>query len=483
MSQNVNRSLSEIDKELKSIEKDSRTAAKEAKNLSNALNINPKNTKLQADYQQVVSNQISITTSKLDALKRKQEEFDRLSRTGASVSKAEYEKLQRQIDLTEESMSRLTESQKRGTESLRMRFSEGIGKATSGLKELVAIAVVAVGTMRKLYGVAESAAEAGQQIYSVMQKYGGTAEDIQRMGYAFEKITGDASSYSRVLRQVQEQMALASKNTNQTVVALQNLGIGVDDIKGMNVDQVLALIMERLRGVTDEATRTTYAVALLHDSGSDLAAVLNSGDFQKYYNGLDRTSIITSKEAENAKILSDQLSMLEKQRKKISVTIGTALLPMIQALSDMLVNLSPIIAFFARGLENMGKTGQTIMICVTGVLAMLPALAAGLRLINAILNASPVFAIVSAVSALVGMVVFLIAAISGSKDDTYKKLHETADYTNSLVSQINSNVNNTYNSSNITNNSSNITNNSYNISGINQSDTLADISLKLRQAY
>ena len=122
-------------------------------------------------------------------------------------------------------MSRLTESQKRGTESLRMRFSEGIGKATSGLKELVAIAVVAVGTMRKLYGVAESAAEAGQQIYSVMQKYGGTAEDIQRMGYAFEKITGDASSYSRVLRQVQEQMALASKNTNQTVVALQNLSL------------------------------------------------------------------------------------------------------------------------------------------------------------------------------------------------------------------------------------------------------------------
>lgn len=91
----ANKSIRQTQTELRAVEK--------------GLKLNPTNINLWRDKQQLLTNKIADTKTKLDALKQAQAKMDA---SGVNKNSAEYKKLQREIDLTEQELKGLEEEQK-----------------------------------------------------------------------------------------------------------------------------------------------------------------------------------------------------------------------------------------------------------------------------------------------------------------------------------------------------------------------------------
>lgn len=93
-----------LDTALKGINDQSIKVTKELKEIDRALKFNPGNTELVAQKQEMLSNQIAVTTEKLSALKQAQGEVEALFKKG-EIGAEEYREFRRQVETTQGSLN------------------------------------------------------------------------------------------------------------------------------------------------------------------------------------------------------------------------------------------------------------------------------------------------------------------------------------------------------------------------------------------
>ena len=425
----VTRNLSEIDAELKKINSTLRSAASDSRALDKALRLNPSSLQLTRTRTAAMRNELELTRQKLDALRKKQREYDDAVAKGLPVDQQKYQKLKNEIALTEAQVESLTRETKKANgaslDSLKSGFS-GLAKAATACIAAVAALSVAF-------------AKEGDEIDKTSKKLGVSAETYQRWAYIFEMETDSANDYVSAMKSVQSLLGQVAKESPKAERALALIGLTMDDLKGKGAQEALQTIMRALSGISDEEARLTAANVLLGESGANVAqiAMLTSDELAELNKGFEQNGYLSDEQVAKAAEVADAFTEVKQTYKAVVAEIGAALAPALKSIAQIAKSLAPIVTALANAFAGLGQTGQLAALGALAALATLPSLIVGIATLKKsldVLCTNPVMAAVAGVVALtaIGIGAAMLSGLASSASaNTYAAPTSTTSYVDS----------------------------------------------------
>lgn len=196
-----------LSKALGGINKEISSTQKQLKEVERLLKLDPKNTELLAQKQRLLSEAITETSTKLDALKQAEAKAQEQFKKG-ELSRQEYEKLQRQIIATEQKLQSLASQASKSKKML-----ESISSAAGGVSDKLGklgdkLAPVTAGVLG-LGTAALSTVDSTEELRSDLSKLDQNAKE--------HKVSIDTA------RKAWEDFAIAGDETDSAVEATSNL--------------------------------------------------------------------------------------------------------------------------------------------------------------------------------------------------------------------------------------------------------------------
>ena len=106
-----------------------------------------------------------------------------------------------------------------------------------------------------------------------------------------------------------------SRGSKLSEESFRRLGLTFENIQNLNPEQQLRLVLDRLRGIENEAERTAVAMQLFGRAGRELGTLLRTSadDMNEMEQRARDLGLVMSNEAaQNAEFLNDRLSELSK---------------------------------------------------------------------------------------------------------------------------------------------------------------------------
>lgn len=228
--------------------------------------------------------------------------------------------------------------------------SKGTVAELSKLKtEMMAIGagVGIVGLGKKL---ADEALQWNTQVRTMQQLTGATAEQVSSlmavadyMGVSAETSTASFAKFSKALASARDSMQSAASQGIASSDAFSKLGLTLNDIQGKNTVEVFQLIQDRLRGMKDGAEKTRIEMELFGKSGYQLNGMLNmSAEAMKQVEDRARAMglVIDDEAAQQSANFNRQLKDMEATGRRLAITIGQELLPVIMDYAQGAIDLA-----------------------------------------------------------------------------------------------------------------------------------------------
>jgi len=120
--------------------------------------------------------------------------------------------------------------------------------------------------------------------------------------------------------------------------ALAALGLSAVDTSGKmkNTDEVMLEVADKFKMMPDGAKKSALAIQLFGKSGADMIPLLNGG--RQAVESLGIT--MTTKFAKGADDANDKLVMLQTKLLELSVKLGTALMPVLNTITDLVIRMA-----------------------------------------------------------------------------------------------------------------------------------------------
>lgn len=215
-----------LDKALKSVTDQSINVSKELKDVNKLLKLNPDNVELVSQKQQLLSKAVEVTSDKLGALKKAQEQVDQQFKNG-DIGADQYRDFQREIVATEGSLkgyknqlSNLAGEQKSlstNTERLKTYFS--------ATKTTVEDYSSVLGT--RLTNAIKNGSASSDQMRTALQKIakeaGISAQDLGTLEKSLDGVDNNASGIANVKNKIDE-LGSSSGKTSKNVKGLGDAG-------------------------------------------------------------------------------------------------------------------------------------------------------------------------------------------------------------------------------------------------------------------
>ena len=223
-------------------------------------------------------------------------------------------------------------------------LSSTAGKVSGGLKGLAGAAgglsgalgsLVPLATGAGLAAMAKGAIDAADNMNDLSQKTGVSVESLSKFQQA-------ANASGTTIEGVGAAMIKLNRNlaTNNTgaAEALTGLGISATDASGKlkSTDAIMLEVADKFAKMPDGANKTAAAMSLFGKAGADMIPLLNGGS--KAISDLSAT--MTGDFAKGADSLNDKLAALQGKLLALGVNIGTALMPMLNVIADLVMNLA-----------------------------------------------------------------------------------------------------------------------------------------------
>ena len=140
-----------------------------------------------------------------------------------------------------------------------------------------AVAVGAGVAVAGLFGIATKAAESTDRIDKMSAKLGLSISGFQEWDYILGQNGISIDSMQGGLKTLTNMYDDLGKGSKGATESFGRLGLSMDNLKGKTQEEVFAIVVEKLQGVTNESERAAIANDLLGRSGSELAPLLNAG--------------------------------------------------------------------------------------------------------------------------------------------------------------------------------------------------------------
>lgn len=385
----------------------------ELRGVESLLKLDPTNTVLLAQKQDILAESIAGAKDKLKMLIAAQESMSKQLADG-KISPEQYRDFEREIESTRQQLTRL-EAAASGTDDAvadigdaAREAGEKAEKASGGwsvLKGALAdLAASAIKTAASAIGdtakeMITGAAEYGDTIDKMSQKMGMSSDAYQEWDFVLQHCGASIES----LKPAMKTLATAAESGSD---AFAQLGISQEQIAGMSQEQLFDATIAGLQNVTDETQRTYLAGKLLGRGATELGPLLNTSaddvaDMRAQVHDLG--GVMGSDAVKAAAAYQDSLQNMQYAFNGLKNNISGELLPTLTlimdgvtkmltgggdevaaAVGDLVVSLSGQLTAQAPRMMSVALT--FIAALVTGLLSALPDLTGtAIELVGALL--------------------------------------------------------------------------------------------------
>jgi len=399
-------------KALKGLNSEVNKTQKELAAVDVALKLDPKNTELLTQKQQLLTKATDDTKVKLKALKDAKAQADEDMANGTKVNEEQYRKLQREIAFTESNVKKLETETKEFTKTANKAgkeidlFGDKTEKLNSAANKVGAVALAGA---TAIGGMALKAAQSADDINTMAKVTGLSTEEIQKFQYASERIDVSLDTLTGSMSKLTKNMAIATSGTGDTYEAFQKLGVEFTNQDGSLRDkqEVFNEVIAKLGEMSNETERDAIAMQLMGKSAQDLNPLILGGAdaLTQYGQEAENAGLILSQDAlDGANAFNDGIDKL-----KATVAAGVGKMggafakDLVPAIEKAVGVIEKIIGFIA---EN--KSVIITLIAILGTLALgIKAVIAVQTILNLVMAANPILLIVVAVAALVAGLIAL----------------------------------------------------------------------------
>lgn len=432
-----------LDKALKGVNSQAKSAQNELKEVNKALKLDPGNTELLEQKQRALAAAVSATAEKLQTLKEAQKQAaDQLAR--GDIGQEQYDALTREVVKTEAELKKATKAQEEfnvKAEEASAKLTDVGNKAQAVADKTKALSAAAAGLLVAIGGAAVKSAEWADNLNSLSQQTGITTEDLQKMQYASELVDVSVDDIAGSMTKLRKAMVADNKAD-----VFQQLGVSVRDSTGALRDSsdVFYDVLDRLGKVGNETERDALAMEIFGRSADQLAGIIDDGGaaLKQLGEEAEQLGIILDQDTLDAmNKVNDEIERLKAQAKGEFAKAGAAAL---EALTPL---IEDIVAALAKVLEFIGNLNPEVIKVVAVIAAVVAAISpvaaiiakiAGLLstlttlfpVIGTALAAltGPVGLIVAGIAALVAAIAFLAKTIYENWDKIKEKLAQARDF-------------------------------------------------------
>jgi hypothetical protein len=218
------------------------------------------------------------------------------------------------------------------------------GKVSGGLRGLAGAAgglsgalgsLVPLATGAGLAAMAKGAIDAADNMNDLSQKTGVSVESLSKFQQAANASGTSIEGVGAAMIKLNRNLATGNAGAAE---ALTSLGISATDASGKlkSTDAIMLEVADKFAKMPDGANKTAAAMALFGKAGADMIPMLNGG--RKSIEDLAAT--MTGPFAKGADNLNDKLAALQGKLLALGVNIGTALMPLLNVVTDLVLNLA-----------------------------------------------------------------------------------------------------------------------------------------------
>lgn len=328
------------------------------------LKLDPTNTELLAQKQQLLAQRVEQSTKKLDALKDAQKNMDK---NGIDKNSAQYMALQREIIETEgavksdrKEIDKLTDAEKKNTKSAKdtgdahekfQKVLKGVGIAAAA----ATAATIAAG--KAIWDMAKNTATAGDEIDKESQKLQISAELYQKLGYAARLSGTDIEVMKKGVTTITTELNNMANGAAGAGEKFESIGVSLTNANGdiKSTEEVLLETIEQLASMEDETARNAAANEIFGRSYSELLPLLNTGadGIRNMMQEAEDYGVVMGDDAVKASAdFSDALEKLKGTFEGLKNGAMGELLPM---LTDVVNGLAAVLAGDMSGTSQIEK--------------------------------------------------------------------------------------------------------------------------------
>ena len=422
-----------LSKALSGVNKDIKNTQKDLKDVERLLKLDPTNTELLAQKQRLLSDAVSETKTKLDALKQAQANIDLSTEEG-----------QRQYDaLTREIVE--CENQLKAAEKAAAGFNVGLekvgataGKISGGLSKAASatkgLSMAATGALAGLAGLAVKTGQDADELNTLAKQTGFTTAELQKMRYAAERVDVPMETITGAAAKMTKQLDSGADKFEALGVAVKDATTG----EFRNVNDIFYDTIEALGKVENETERDVLAMDIFGKSANDLAGIIDDSGASLRALGEEAENlgiIIPQEQLDAANELDDAIDKVKAEATGTFASIGTEI-------ADMLLPYIPVIAEkieevleFIRGLnpETLKLIGGILaaVAALSPMLSLLSGVAKGIQLVSAAIS----FLLANPLVALIAAIVALVVLIATKGDEIQAKLQAIDDFLQNIFAK------------------------------------------------
>ena len=398
---NLNKALKDVDGQISS----TKTALKDVEKL---LKLDPQNVELLDQKQRLLNTAIEATKERLDTLKGAMtddlapDEVDALNREiiATEQSLADFEsqaegsadatgELATQSDTAAEATQTANQGWSESKDVLAKLAKEGLDKAAAACKKLA----------KALAGAVGDSAEYADDILTMSTQFNMSTDSLQEFQYMSELVDVDLGTITGSMTKLTKAMGADSQ-------AFKDLGIDIRNADGSmkSADEVFLEAIDALGQMEAGVDRDNAAMELFGKSAQELNPLIEQGSegIAAYaQEAHDMGAVLDEEALTSLGEMDDSFARVEQAGTALKNTIGTALAPVVTSLAEGIAKLS---AWF----QNLDPGLQKAIIAFVGIVtAIIPAIAAVVKIIQTFKALSTVFTTISA-----GPIALIVAGIA-----------------------------------------------------------------------
>ena len=411
----------DLQKSLKSVDSVLKDTQTQLKDVNKLLKLDPTNTELLRQKQDLLHKSVDTTKQRLEELKKALATME--SAPDADKTIEQQNALKREIIETEQALKGYEDELGKSNVALNV-IGETSKKVAENTKMLSAAAAGVAGAM---LGNAVNAAAAADDLNALAQKTGLTVEELQKMQYASDVVDVSVETMTGSISKMIKQVSSGNK-------AFAKLGVTLTDNDGnlRSSTEIWYETLEALGQVGNETERDALSMEIFGKSAMDLAGIVDDGGeaLKSLGNEAQDLGLIMSQDmVDDANEMQDAIDKMKGRVSqaflKMGSTLAKSLVPMMEKLLE---SITQVVQWFSE----MDGTTQTVILVVLGLIAAISPLAGIISKITGIVSGlsaafafftSPVGLAVAAIAALIAIGVKLYKNWDTIKEkmDSFKK--------------------------------------------------------------
>jgi len=214
---------------------------------------------------------------------------------------------------------------RRGLAMASRRFKAwGASLTASGAKVMAAGGVI----LTPLLGAVGKFMAAGDDLHKMAARTGASTKFLSEIGFAAEQSGSSLETVEKGLKGMQRQLLNAERGSKAAVDTLDDLGVTLDQLKGLSPEDQFTTIVEALSRVEDPGRRAALSMQLFGRAGQELLPLIEGGAagmaaMRKEAEGLGLA--ITQDQADDAAALADAWNRAKRAAGGAVFTVGSSL--------------------------------------------------------------------------------------------------------------------------------------------------------------